>query len=50
MKKLDLALQHLKTLIQNRVEYPDAEFQTTLKFNVDEQQLMDAYDQDCMAD
>jgi hypothetical protein len=49
-KIVEAALQHLKDLIDKGIEFPEAEFQTSIKFNLSPKNVDDlrnAYDRDC---
>lgn len=41
---LNLALEFLNELIESGIEFPQAEYKTLLKFNVNQVDLLTAYD------
>lgn len=46
-RKLDQALNHLISLIDGGMEYPDAEWKAVSKFKVPQGELCAAYDEHC---
>lgn len=48
MTEMQEALSFLIELLEMGVEYPDAQFQTTISFEVDADALQAAYDEHCL--